>query len=105
MPERTLWVSQYLGFRDIYEHRTRACRLKEKDIMAEMKRAGPDPVSAGYPKEFGRMEICHHCKLLQPESALVRCEYRSSRFGTPVPPSPYYDSYIHQILKSSVCCS
>lgn len=48
------------------------------------------------------MEICHHCKLLQPESALVSCEYRSSKHGTPVPPSPYYDSYIHQILKSSL---
>lgn len=47
------------------------------------------------------MEICHHCKLLHPESALVRCEYRSSRCGSPVPPSPYYDSYINQILKST----
>lgn len=46
------------------------------------------------------MDICHQCKLLHPESALVRCEYRSSRCGNPVPASPFYDSYIHQVLKS-----
>lgn len=47
-----------------------------------------------------KMDICHQCKLLHPESALVRCEYRSSRCGNPVPASPFYDSYIHQVLKS-----
>ncbi len=65
-----------------------------------MRRSSNDLPSAAYNKEFAKMEICHHCKLLHPESALVRCEYRSSRCGNPVPPSPYYDSYIYQILKS-----
>lgn len=69
--------------------------------MAEMKKNTPDSPNAAYYKEFAKMEICHHCKLLQPESGLVRCEYRSTRIGVPLPPSPYYDSYVHQILKST----
>lgn len=94
-------MTQYLGFKDMYEHRHRPCSLKDKNIVQEMKKSPIDPPSAGYNREFARMEICHHCKLLHPESALVCCEYRSSRCGNPVPPSPYYDSYINQILKSN----
>jgi hypothetical protein len=66
-----------------------------------MKRSVPEPQNAPFYREFTRMEICHHCKLLHPESALVRCDYRSGRCGNPIPPSPYYDSYIYQVLKSN----
>jgi hypothetical protein len=39
--------------------------------------------------------------LLHHEENLVTCEYHSNRYGSPIPPSPYYDSYIYQILKST----
>lgn len=48
------------------------------------------------------MEICHHCKLLHHPDNLVTCEYHSHRYGNPIPPSPYYDSYVYQILKSTL---
>lgn len=47
------------------------------------------------------MEICHHCKLLHHQDNLVACEYHSHKYGNPIPPSPYYDSYVYQILKSN----
>lgn len=47
------------------------------------------------------MEICHHCKLLHHQDNLVTCEYHSHKYGNPIPPSPYYDSYVYQILKST----
>lgn len=37
---------QYLGFKDMSENRHRPCLLKDKNILAEMKRAVPDPLSA-----------------------------------------------------------
>ena len=72
--------------------------------MEEVKRIPVDPLNSSANREFAKMEICHHCKLLHPESALVRCEYRSSRCGNPVPPSPYYDSYVYQVIKSHHGC-
>ena len=47
------------------------------------------------------MEICHHCKLLHHQDNLVACEYHTHKYGNPIPPSPYYDSYVYQILKSN----
>jgi hypothetical protein len=47
------------------------------------------------------MEICHHCKLLHHEENLVTCDYHSNKHGHSIPPSPYYDSYVYQILKST----
>jgi hypothetical protein len=65
-----------------------------------MKKSSVDSIHSNYYKEFNRMEICHHCKLLHHEDNLITCEYHSSKYGHPIPPSPYYDSYVYQILKS-----
>jgi hypothetical protein len=70
--------------------------------MEQMRKTAPDSLHSGYYREFNRMEICHHCKLLHHEENLVACEYHSNRYGSPIPPSPYYDSYIYQILKSTL---
>ena len=86
------------------EHRNRPCRLKDRDILAEMKKTPSEPPNSAYLRKFNEMEICHHCKLLHPESALVKCEYKSSRYGTPVPPSPYFDSYIYQVMRGHQGC-
>lgn len=90
----------YLGFKDIFENRTRPCRYKNRDMLQQMRRSQPDSINSPYYKQFNKMEICHHCRLLQHQDNLVTCEYRSGRFGAPVPSSPYYDSYVHQIIKN-----
>lgn len=86
------------------EHRNIPCRLKDRDILEEMKKTPVDPASSNYLRSFNQMEICHHCKLLHPLSALVKCEYKSSKCGTPVPPSPYYDSYVFQVMRGHHGC-
>lgn len=68
--------------------------------MEQMRKAVPDSLHSGYYRELNKMEICHHCKLLHHEDNLITCEYHSNRYGSPIPPSPYYDSYVYQILKS-----
>ena len=100
LPKCILLQIQYLGFKDIFENRNRPCRYKNRDILEQMRRSQPDSINSAYYRQFNKMEICHHCRLLQHQDNLVTCEYRSGRFGAPVPSSPYYDSYVHQIIKS-----
>lgn len=51
-------------------------------------------------KDFSRFFICHHCRLLYPDVVLISCEYSSAKSGVPIQPSPYYDPYFQQIIKS-----
>lgn len=46
-----------------------------------------------------KFDICHHCKLIYPETYLVKCNYNSSKNGAPITPSSYYDPYVSQIVK------
>ena len=73
MSKRKLFFIKYLGFKDMFERHHLPCQLKDKNILEEMKKIPADPPTSGYMREFNRMEICHHCKLLHPESALIKC--------------------------------
>ena len=39
---------QYLGFKNIFEHRNAPCQLKDKNILEEMKKTQVDPLTTPY---------------------------------------------------------
>ena len=66
-------------------------------MLEEIKKAVHEPMQTV--REFEKFDICHHCKLLYPETFLTKCKYASEKVGIPVQPAPYVDPYITQISK------
>jgi hypothetical protein len=64
-----------------------------------MRRGRQDFAQSKAAKEFDKFDICHHCKLIYPDTYLIQCQYNSSKNGTPITPSSYYDPYVSQIIK------
>lgn len=64
-----------------------------------MKKGKTDFPLSKASKEFEKFDICHHCKLIYPETYLLQCQYNSSKNGAPITPSSYYDPYVSQIIK------
>ena len=65
-----------------------------------MKKSGHE--SAEVTKNFEKFDICHHCKLLYPDSFLVKCKYTSDKMGVPIQPAQYCDPYLIQISKCTI---
>ena len=86
-----------MGFSHCIEKlKNKSIPIKEKPWKELMKKKTNEKKEIFHKEEaldkISNYSICHHCKYLFPNEYLVKCHYRSSLMGLPIPNPSFADA-------------